>query len=344
VIPLDEFGTKYNVNPERYAPAFRPIVMHPDETGKRRMWATVHTGGTVCLYYNRAWLRSAGFDTPPRTIAELDAMALELTQRAADGSIERAGFLHTEPGWWSSLWCSYFGGRLYDEETNRAMVDSPESKAALEWAAAWSDKIGVEHARRFKSAFATAYGSPQNAFVSGKVAMVVQGPWLANVINEFNPGLDYGVAPVPVPEAIYDPKSPVGLVDSDVLVIPRGVREPEACMEFVAYTQRQDAVEFLSKAHFKNSPLASVSEEFTRTHPNKGVRVHDAIANSPRGFLCPRTRNWPEIKDELDALFSRVWGHEAEIAPELAAIQVRVQAGLDRTLAKRRLRWEGEGA
>ena len=60
----------------------------------------------------------------------------------------------------------------------------------------------------------------QQGFLSGKIAMIVQGPWLANVINTFAPGMDYGVAPFPVETPLYHPDRPVGILESDVLVVP----------------------------------------------------------------------------------------------------------------------------
>jgi maltose-binding protein MalE len=193
----------------------------------------------------------------------------------------------------------------------------------------------VEAVQRFKSGFAQSYDSAQNALLDNKCAMVVQGPWLANVINAKKPGLDYGVAPFPVRDDLYDERSPYGLVDSDVLVIPRGVKNPEASMEFVAYTQRQQVVEYMAREHFKNSPLATSSDDFLRTHPNRGVRVHDAIAQSERAYLCPRTRTWPQFKDEFDAAMQQMWGLKEPAAVALAAIQDRTQGFLDRAAQQR---------
>jgi glutamate-1-semialdehyde aminotransferase len=48
-------------------------------------------------------------------------------------------------------------------------------------------------------------------------------------------------------------------------------------MEFVAYTQRPEIVEFLATVHGKGSPLATASEKFIREHPNRGVALHKVI-------------------------------------------------------------------
>jgi ABC-type glycerol-3-phosphate transport system substrate-binding protein len=168
--------------------------------------------------------------------------------------------------------------------------------------------------------------------------MEVQGPWLANVINAFKPEMDYGVAPFPVTSEQYDAAAPVGLIDTDILVIPRGVKHPEASMEFIAYTQRPEVVEYLSTVHCKNSPLAVSSETFLDKHPNKGVRVHDAIAKSPRAYVCPRTRTWLQFKEEFDAAAEHIWTLTSPAKAELGALQGRTQALLDRAADQRRRR------
>lgn len=343
ILPMDELGASHGLKLENYAPGFRPVMEHLDAAGKRRMWGVVNTGGTVAMYYNKSAFREAGLDPerPPRTITELDEYDRKLMKVGANGEILRAGFLHAEPGWWSWIWGYHFGGTLADTINNKSLVASAENVAAFEWMQTYPKRYGVDAVKKFKSQFAHAYDSPQNALLDGKCAMVVQGPWLANVINAKKPSLDYGVAPFPVRDDLYSERSPYGLVDCDVLVIPAGVKHPEASMEFVAYTQRQEVVEYMAREHFKNSPLATSSEDFLRTHPNRGVRVHDAIAQSDKAYLCPRTRTWPQFKDEFDAAMQRMWGLDEPAAQVLATIQSRTQGFLDRAAEQRARRAPG---
>lgn len=343
IIPIDEFGSKFGVRLENYAAGVRPIMTYPDHSGRERLWATINTGGTLAMYYNRAAFREVGLDPdrPPRTTSEFDEYAAKLDRFGPGKHLERAGFMHTEPGWWSWIWGYHFGGVLYDAPADRCLADATENLAAYRWLQRYSQRLGVEEVVRFRSGFGTAYDSPLNGLLDGKVAMVVQGPWLANVIQAHKPSLDYGVAPFPVADGLYDSNAPIGLIDTDILVIPRGVKYPEASMEFVAYTQRQEVVEFLSNAHCKNSPLVSASEEFLSQHVNRGVRVHGAIAASPRSFLCPRTRTWPQFKDEFDASVQRMWTHARGAEEELAAITTKVQGLLDRAADERRRRGYG---
>jgi multiple sugar transport system substrate-binding protein len=342
ILPLDEPASPL-LDVNRLAPAVRPLVTHLDHTGRPRTWAAVNTCGTVALYYNRAAFRDAELDPdrPPRTMSEMDAAMMRLERANSRGQIECAGFIHTEPGWWQWIWPSMYGGSLYDPATDTATADDPRCVAAFEWAARTSTRLGVDAVKAFRSGFANAYASSLNGFLDGKVAMVVQGPWLANVIQAHKPDLDYGVAPFPVDDSIFNPASPMGLVECDVLAIPRGCKHPEASREFVEFTQREEHIEFLGRAHCKNSPLAVVSPSFFDGHANRGIGVHQAIAMSPRAFRFPQTRVWLQYKDELDASFQRIWGLERDPASELAAVRGKAQRMLDHAEAQRRARGYG---
>lgn len=354
IIPLSEISVpeQYRVRLERYAAAMRPVMYY---NGK--VWAVVNTGGCVALYYNKDLFAQAKIANPPSTIEELNIANHKLTAISSTGQIERVGFVHLEPGWWSFIWGDHFGGRLYDGETKRSLLGSNENIAAFEWLQSYSKRFGMgddvpgaDDARnkqlrslsladieKFRSSFGN-YDSGLNAFLSGKIATVVQGPWLANVINAYKPELNYGVVPFPVSQNVYDPAAPIGLIDTDVLVIPTGSRHPEAAMEFIAFTQQQHIVEMLSTVHCKNSTLAEVSPDFIAKHPNKGISTFAAIASSPRGFRCPPTRTWLQFKDLCDALMQQVWTQKGEPAKLLAAAQARTQSILDVSERGRMLR------
>jgi ABC-type glycerol-3-phosphate transport system substrate-binding protein len=250
------------------------------------------------------------------------------------------GFLHTEPGWWSWVWGFHFGGSLYDAQTGpagRATAAAPENVAAYEWVQRTPRRYGTQALIAFQTGLGF-YGTAEHPFLMGKVAMTNQGPWLVNNIRAFKPDLDYAAAPFPVAESIYDPDRPVGLLDADVLVIPRGARHPQASFEFVAFTQRPENAEALALAHCKNSPLAALSERFAAAHPNRSIAAHDAIARSPRAFLFPRTRTWPQYEDEFDNGLERIWRLTEPAASVLATIEQRAQGQLDRAEAGRRRR------
>lgn len=339
ILPLDERAAARGLSLEQYAPGIRRVMVH-----KGKWWATVNTAGSVALYYNRAAFRDVGLDPdrPPRTIAELDAMHAKLLKLGSKGELQRVGFLHREPGWWSWLWANHFGGRIFDESTNRATVNSPECIRAMEWMQSYARDLGPERLKIFAESFGN-YFTPENPFLTGKVAMIIQGPWIANLIKAFKPDHDYGVAPFPT-AAGAPADAPVGLIDTDVLVIPRGAKNPDAAMEFIAFTQRQDNTEQLATAHCKPSPLATVSESFLANHPNRGIRVHYDIFKSPGAYVPPRTRVWQQFKDEFDTQVQRMWRLDATPAAALAELQTRIQSLVDHSTDQQLRRYGGKGS
>jgi len=338
ILPIDDLASPYpHMALDQYAPGVRPIMLH---NGKR--WGTINTGGTLALYYNRAMFKEAGLDPdrPPRTISEFDEFARKLVKReggGGGGKLERAGFMITEPGWWTWVWGYHFGGAMWDPAKEDSTLLDAEFVAAAEWVQKGVRELGLAESTAFQETFGN-YDSKENAFLAGKVGMIFQGPWLANVIKAFKPDLDYGVAAFPVVDHLYRADAPVSCIDTDILVIPKGVKHPEASMEFVAYTQRPQVVEYLATVHAKGSPMAHASEEFVRNHPNRGVAVHNALAASPRAFLCPRTVVWTQLKAEYDAGAVQIRRLEKPAKEILASIQKRSQEILERNAAARQRR------
>ncbi len=359
VLPLDDMVKRSSIRREAYVPAIWPMLTHPPASAPwnagatPKQYAVINTCGGLAMFYNRTLFREAGLDpdNPPRTIEELDAAHRKLclfwsgkpghsaTTAQDDGrrDIARVGLMHSEPNWWSWHWGYSFGGSIYDAGTDRATPDSPENVRAYQWLQSYPQELGVERLVRFQTGFGF-YGTAENPFLTGKVAMMYQGPWLANVIRQYLPDLDYGVAPFPVHESVYDPKRPIGLLNGDVLVIPRGAKHPEASFEFIAFTQRPENIEALSIAHGKNSPLIEHSPGFERASVNKYVAVHAQVARSDRAFVFPRTRTWQQYASEFDAATQGMLRLQSPATEALARVRVAAQTQLDRTAEARRRR------
>ncbi|MDP1661353.1 MAG: ABC transporter substrate-binding protein [Phycisphaerales bacterium] len=347
ILRLDELAAREGLRLDQYRRGIQE-VMTTGRGADRKWYGVVNTAGTLAMYYNKKLFAEAGLDParPPRTIEELESAHAALTKRNESGSVVQSGFLHGEPGWWSWIWGYHFGASIFDEVTERATIDLPQHAAAYRWLQrtvrgfGGTDTEAAKALELFRQGFGN-YNTPQNAFLAGKVAMEIQGPWLANMVEEFAPGLNYGVAPMPCAADIYDVANPVALVDTDVLCIPRGAKHPEAAMKFIAFTQRQDITERLALAHCKICPLVKVSDGFFKAHKNRGLAVHNALADSARAFVVPKTRAWPEIKDDFDATVQRMWRLEVEADTALKGVQSRAQGYIDRVVEQRTRRYGG---
>lgn len=327
--PLNGLIARDGFDMDRYLPVIREQCEYHGF-----VWGLPSTPATLALHYNTAMFREAGLDPnrPPRTIAELDEYAEKLTKIDQHGEITQLGFSPTEPGWWNERWSYWFGGRLISEDGTRILTDSPENVAAFNWVQSYPKKYGFKTLQVFQSA-GGQFSSAQNLFISGKVAMELQGVWMANFVEKYNPDLEWAVAPFPSsrPEL-----QNVTICEADVLVIPRGARHKEEAWDFIKFVQRQENMERLCLGQRKFSPLREVSEDFYEQHPNPYLRTFRMLAESPNARFTPKTQIFNELRDEYINAFDLAWRLRTEPAEALGTVRERIQPKLDRAL----LQWE----
>jgi ABC-type glycerol-3-phosphate transport system substrate-binding protein len=291
------------------------------------------TPATLALHYNKKLFREAGLDPerPPRTIAELNEYAKKLTKFDDKGNLTQLGFSPLEPGWWNELWPRWFGGELWDGKA-RITADSPECLAAFEWIQSYPKSIGVDRIQRFTN-LGGNFQSSQNLFIAGKVGMELQGVWMNLFISQYNPSLEWAAAPFP---SVREDMKDVTLTECDVVAIPRGARHPDEAWEFVKFLQRQDNMEELNLMQQKFSPLAKVSEDFYRRHPNPYAIIFRKLAESPNARASIRTQVYDELVDEIGPAIDLIWRMEDTPANALRRVTERMQPKLDRAMRE----WE----
>ncbi|HTE18940.1 MAG TPA: ABC transporter substrate-binding protein [Armatimonadota bacterium] len=330
--PLDDFCKESGLGPDHYLPAYWNLCVHRDQ-----VFAMPTTPASVALHWNRKMFAEAGLDPnkPPRTLEELDQMAEKLTKRDAAGKIIQMGFLPAEPGWWNWGWGYFFGGQLWDGQSKTTLT-TEENLRAFRWVKSYVDKYQARDLSVFQSGFGN-FSSPQNAFISGQVAMVLQGVWMANYIHNNNSSLDWEAAPFPPPANRPDlaNSTPVGL---DVLVIPKGAKHPREAWEFIEFVQSQEGMEMLCLGQWKHSPLAKVSDRFFREHKNKRIKLFYDLAKGTHTFSTPRVGIWREWQDEMKSGFENIWTNGQDPETALRYVQDRVQPKMTRYLESVELR------
>lgn len=207
------------------------------------LWALPSTPASIALHV-RSDLIPKEYATPetfPKTIEGLDALVDKISKRDSKGNIEFAGFMPSEPGWWNWAWGPYFGGKLVDGD--KITVNSPENIRAFEWIASYAKKFGATAMQSFQSGFGN-FASPQDPFMTGKVAMEENGVWKANYIRVYKSDTPWFAVPMPYPADRPDLAGHANL-SQDVLCIPRGAKHTKEAFEFIRFVQRQDVMEGL---------------------------------------------------------------------------------------------------
>jgi ABC-type glycerol-3-phosphate transport system substrate-binding protein len=329
LLPLDELLAAAGVDSSRYVPVYWKMCRYAGKT-----WVLPTTPATVALHWNKRLFRAAGLDPekPPRTIAELDEFARKLTQYDEHGNLTQMGFLPNEPGWWAFCWGWWFGGQLWDEKS-RVTVNSPENIAAMEWVQSYPQKYGLEKLVAFKGTFGS-FSSADNAFMSNKIAMVLQGVWMANFIQTYAPEMEWGAAPFP---SVSLDLPNVTFAEADVIGIPNGSKHPREAFEFLKFLATPEGIEIINLEHQKNSPLREVSAEFLTAHPNPKINVFTELGYSPNARLTPGVSIWLEFDLEMRRAFDAVWNLNATPKTALDMAQARLQRRLDYELARKKV-------
>ncbi len=347
--PLDSFLAEAGITRDHYTPVFWDLCAH-----RGFMWALPSTPASLALHWNKRLFREAGLDPeqPPRSIAELEAMNEQLTlvEIVRDGKpvelpysdltederegrtfrVLRMGHLPTEPGWWTPMWGFWFGANLSDGDRTITAGHSG-NLAAFEWYQGYPRKFGLHNLRRFGAALGT-FASPQNAFLSEEVAMVLQGVWMYNFIDRYAPHLEWGVAPFPSSDPQANPN--VTIVECDVLVIPHGAPHPREAFEFIHYVNQREPMEKLVIGQRKFSPLAQTSPDFIARHPNPHIDVFMDLARSPQARYEPRLSVWNEYRDEMVVAAERIFSLRVPPEAALAHVDQRIQRRLDRVMRR----------
>ncbi len=328
ITPLDALMREYSIDPGIYIPSVWEMIHHNGKT-----MGLVSTPATTALHWNKGMFRAAGMDPerPPRTFKELEDFSKRLTKvDAKTGEILQMGFLPAEPGWWNYGWGYFFGGSLWDKG-QRITADDPKNVQSLEWVRRMAEPYQHEALQSFRSGFGN-FASSQNPFMAGKLAMVLQGVWMANYMALYAPKVDWAAAPFPV---VHPGDPPITFMGCDVLSIPVGAKHPREAFEFIAYVQRQEVMEKLCKAHRKTSGLRKVSQAFYEGHGNPYIRMFQELSWSKGAVSPPKMSIFTEYGDELNACFDRVWQRKQEPAAALAQTQARIQKSWNRELDRR---------
>lgn len=331
----------------RFYPSVADLMRH---RGRTYGLPSMHM--VSAMFWNKTMFREAGLDPerPPRTIKEFDEFNRLLTRKdPKSGRLTQVGFLSNEPNFVNWQYLNWFGGRTWDGEKITLATD-PANLAALQWIRAKTEEVGLQEFRIFASGAAgsssLSFSSPNNPFYTGKLGMTFYGVWFYSYLRRFAPGLDWGCAPWPeVVPGIKD----YTYVESDILVVPRGCRHPEAAWEFLRYVTSANlaarseseltGVEKLAWLQRRPSSLREWSPFLAQNHPNPQIEVFRQLSESPNAARLIPLGISREFLGESLAMFERV--RNLTQTPEAAITYVHRRLEESWTTHQRSLRRHG---
>jgi multiple sugar transport system substrate-binding protein len=281
------------------------------------------------LFWRPDIFEEAGLDpsAPPKTIAELDAMAEKLVKREAN-QVVRYGFIPwIDAGAESSLWPRQFGADPYDENTNTVTLGNPAMARIYEWQRSYAKEYDPERLRSFISNMGAAF-SPDHPFMQGKVAMTVVGNWFCNALRIYAPDLPYNVAPIPaLTEDLYGGCTLAG----NVYAFPKGAENLLGGVYFAHYNQEAKILDDNNKL-WRSLGIFPDSFEGLTLYQEKDPTLLTCIdvsfnKNSGQWVLSPVTS---QLNDMLTSFRDEAIYTNNNILDGLKAIETTLQAEVAR--------------
>lgn len=250
--------------------------------------------GVNCLglYYNEAMLEAAKCEVPT-TWDELKDTAEKLTKDNVTGlafcSLQNEeGTFNFAPWLWST------GATSYE-------MDSEGGIKSLTFA-----KDLIDSGVMSKECINWTQGDVMNQFISGNVAMMINGPWQIPTMKEEAPDLNWNVALIP-----KDSEYASVLGGENYAVIEGG--NEEGALDFLQYATEQEQVEYLMDSFGYISADKTIAEGQFTDDETMQIFTEELNYAKARGPLA----EWPEVSDAISLAFNQVMTGEAE--PEAAA-------------------------
>ncbi|HEU4326223.1 MAG TPA: ABC transporter substrate-binding protein [Roseiflexaceae bacterium] len=277
------------------------------------------------LYWNKNAFTAAGLDPekPPTTWDQIQEYADKLDQKNPDGSYARIGFFPLiNTG--ADIWTYTNGGEWVNAE-GQPVLNSPQNVETLAWVKQWVDRYGGwESIQKFRAQFAAP---PQDPFMSGKVAMIVDIPGYSSQLNFYRPRVSaaegateellWGVSGFP-----YKTK-PGNWSGGFALSIPKGAANPEAAWAFIKCATGQAAqTSWARDTYALPANQAAANDPTLTADPNWRVFI-EALGTSTGGNYLASYPNW---KEQFDQRIERVWSGQLSPEQALEEAQQAVQA------------------
>jgi multiple sugar transport system substrate-binding protein len=231
---------------------------------------------TLGLVYDPAALEAAGVAVPT-TWEELAAAAEALTTgdaaAVAAGTAQAGLSMGVEyPRWGAFLFQN--GASITNEDNTAMTLDTPEAREAIEYVAGlYQNGYAVKPA-------AIDSGWSGEAFGQNKVAMVVEGNWVAPAMAADFPDKQYAVAELPA-----GPAGPGNFAFTVCYGVAADAANPEASWQLVDYLTNEEGSLAWTEAFSVMPARQSVAEQWVSAHPELEPFVAGADYSQRWGFV-----------------------------------------------------------
>ncbi|MFD9909605.1 ABC transporter substrate-binding protein [Streptomyces sp. NPDC059063] len=280
------------------------------------------------MYYNKDAFAEAGITRPPRTMSEFQRAAKKLTVRSGKDSYKRVGFMpnfrlyQNSPDRLFAQW----GPRYFDAEHKSRLAKEP---AAYDYFKTTDALVkaqgGFDDLEKFRSTFGDEMSS-QNAFLTGKLAMHLDGEWRGLMLDAAKAKFDWGVAPLPVPDDRADTYGR-GFVTGTVAGIAHSSKHQNAAWELVRFltADTNQVVKFANAIHNVPSTYAALKSPKLDADPRFRT-FFKILENQHSQALPPSTNGGAYVVSLQDFSYSVEAGRVKDLRKGLTKLDDQIDA------------------
>ncbi|MFJ1970903.1 extracellular solute-binding protein [Streptomyces sp. NPDC087903] len=283
-LPLD--GTEALADQAKFQPSLIEQAKYEGKT-----YGVPLVTDTLALVYNKALFKKAGITEAPTTWDELKADAAKVEAKAK------------VDGYWGSTQAYYAQTFLYGEGTDTvdaaAKKITVNSDAAKKGYGTWQSLFSGKGLHKADTT-ADAYAHIQEAFVNGKVASIIQGPWeITNFYkgSAFKDKGNLGIATVPAGSS-GKAGAPTGGHNLSVYAGSDKAHQ-QAALKFLKFMTSAKSQETIA---LKNSTLPTRDDAYTaQVKADPGIAGYQGVlaAAQPRPALPEYSSLWGPLDTEL---------------------------------------------
>ncbi|REK84981.1 ABC transporter substrate-binding protein [Streptomyces inhibens] len=285
---LDRFMKKSGVDKEKVFP--KTLLDYTSYQGKQ--CALPLLADSYGLYYNKDAFKKAGITRPPQTMSELKRDAVKLTRRAKDGSYQQVGFMpnfrlyQNSPDRMFAQW----GPTYFDKHGKAQLAKDPATKKFF---ATQRELIeaqgGYGPLEKFRARFGEEMSS-QNAFLTQKLAMHMDGEWRGLMLRQAKAKFGWDTAPMPVPDDQADTYGR-GYLTGTVAGIAHSSQHQNAAWELVQFLtmNTEQVVRFANDIH--NVPSTKAALKSPELDADPTFRTFLDIAQNRHSVAMPPSIN-----------------------------------------------------
>ncbi|MFD7818051.1 extracellular solute-binding protein [Streptomyces sp. NPDC059785] len=282
-LPLD--GTEALKDQDKFQSSLIEQAKYEDKT-----YGVPLVTDTLALVYNKALFKKAGVEAP-KTWDDLKKAAATIKEKTGVD-----GYLGSTAGYYGQPFLYGEGTDTVDADGKKITIDSAEAKKAYKTWLGLFDGKGLVKA----DTTADAYAHKQDAFVNGKVAAILEGPWeITNFYkgSAFKDKENLGIATVPA-GSTGKAGAPTGGHNLSVYAGSDEAHQ-KAALKFVNFMTSATSQETVA---LKNSTLPTRDDAYTdKVKADPGIAGYQGVlsAAQPRPALPEYSSLWTPLDEEL---------------------------------------------